>query len=362
MVGPYFAFPDGLFDYSCAECGGLCCRGFGFGGRVESGQDPLDGLLERHPALAALLIRYDRGLAIFATPPNGCVFQALDGRCRIEADHDRAAKPGLCRAFPFSRIVRIGDTPVVAPNFLCPLRIVVPSRPGHVAGTHDHLAAELDACGFLSLEHRAVRLHASEQPGDALASETTLRDACGAAVGRRRFRETLWALAGASHGIEAFCRRAAALVGGEPGSGDRPDDVDTMLHAVAATLSLALFPLAFAGRLKALRLVEAMLRPVAALAGRPNDAKSTAALAGTIVSIAGLLAYDAEPCVPLVAMAARSGPPRFDDPTLTAAADAAVRLQQSGVGFLETLESVFTPSVSMLARVRLLRAVNEGRW
>ena len=34
-VSLFFAFPDGVYHYVCAECTALCCRGQGFGGSLE---------------------------------------------------------------------------------------------------------------------------------------------------------------------------------------------------------------------------------------------------------------------------------------------------------------------------------------
>jgi hypothetical protein len=31
----FFAFPDGVYDYKCAECTALCCKGHGFGGSLD---------------------------------------------------------------------------------------------------------------------------------------------------------------------------------------------------------------------------------------------------------------------------------------------------------------------------------------
>ena len=133
----YFAFPDGVLHFVCAECTALCCKGHGFGGSLER---HMRSLFVLYPALESTMISRKADIVELSTPTSGCHFLEPDNHCGIETRHGKSAKPGICSLFPFNVLRRIGSTIVVGPNFLCPLRVVVPARPGEVEGTHASLA------------------------------------------------------------------------------------------------------------------------------------------------------------------------------------------------------------------------------
>ncbi len=138
MDGLYFPFLDGALRYDCVRCGARCCRGLGFGvGRAE-----LVPLVRRRPQLAPFVQPAGAHAAIIDFT-DGCWFLRGDGRCRVEAEDGRAAKPSVCRLFPFTRIYRIGAVTVIEPHLLvCPLE---DARGGGI--TWREVADELAACG-----------------------------------------------------------------------------------------------------------------------------------------------------------------------------------------------------------------------
>jgi hypothetical protein len=134
----YFPFFDGAFRYDCVRCGGQCCKGLGFA----VGSSELVPLLVRRPVVAPFVQPAGRHASIIDLA-EGCWFFTSDGRCSIEIGDGYAAKPSICRLFPFTRVYRIGQVTVVEPHLLlCPL------EEGHGQGvTHASIAAELTALG-----------------------------------------------------------------------------------------------------------------------------------------------------------------------------------------------------------------------
>src|SRR5436190_18591512 len=134
----FFAFPDGVLDYVCAECTALCCRGQGFAGSTKR---EMNFLFRKYPPLAGMVIMRESSVVTCSTPAGRCFFLRNDNLCQIEVENGKKFKPGVCLLFPFNDFYRIGKTVVVAPHFLCPLRLKLPAEPGRVEGTH----AKVDA-------------------------------------------------------------------------------------------------------------------------------------------------------------------------------------------------------------------------
>ncbi len=138
----YFAFLDGSLGYDCAACGGHCCHGLGFG----LGRGALVPLLARHPQAAPFAQAAGGMATILTLADEGCWYLRGDGRCVVEAEDGRAAKPSVCRLFPFNRLHAVGGVTVVEPQLLnCPLE----DRLGRGGVTFAELRAELGACGDL---------------------------------------------------------------------------------------------------------------------------------------------------------------------------------------------------------------------
>lgn len=136
----YYTWPDRRLRYECRGCG-ACCKGHGIGLDVAGGQ--LTQLIARRPEIVPFLRR--RGDAITAfNPRDRCWFLAGDGRCSIEVEDGRPAKPASCRLFPFNRVFRLGACQIVDYNsVICPLEVADLGAPGTVA--HADVAAEIAA-------------------------------------------------------------------------------------------------------------------------------------------------------------------------------------------------------------------------
>gem|GEM_PF-1703906 len=116
----YFTWPDRGLSYECAGCG-ACCKGLGVGLDVVGGQ--LVELAARRPAIVPFLRKRGDAVTLW-NPRDRCWFLADDGRCRVEVEDGRAAKPASCRLFPFNRVFTLGAVTVVDYNsVICPLRV-----------------------------------------------------------------------------------------------------------------------------------------------------------------------------------------------------------------------------------------------
>jgi hypothetical protein len=117
-VDIHLPFLDGALAYDCARCGAKCCKGHGFGMRG----DELVPLLARRPAVAPFIHFAGGHVNALDLTDDGCWMLRPDGRCAIEIDDGRAAKPTVCKLFPFTRAYRVGEAVIVEPHLLlCPL-------------------------------------------------------------------------------------------------------------------------------------------------------------------------------------------------------------------------------------------------
>src|SRR5262245_35334676 len=189
----FFAFPDGALDYVCAECTALCCRGQGFAGSLKR---EMSFLFRTYPPLAAMVTARESSVVTCSTPAGRCYFLRSDNLCQIEVENGQKYKPGVCLLFPFNDFYRIGKTVVVAPHYLCPLRLRLPVEPGRAEGTHAKIEAmvretELLDPQFIRRFVTDVTLPAGVGERSALRRETEFRDRCTSALGHDRFRDVL---------------------------------------------------------------------------------------------------------------------------------------------------------------------------
>ena len=154
----------------------------------------MPALLTLYPALESMAVQRRGDILTFATPAGRCHFLDGGNLCRIEKEHGKALKPGVCTLFPFNVFTRIGKAVAVSPHFMCPLRLQVPARPGQVEGTHAVLetavreSALLDSA-YLDVHTPPVRLHPSENAESVLTRESNFRDLCSVSLGQRSFTE-----------------------------------------------------------------------------------------------------------------------------------------------------------------------------
>jgi hypothetical protein len=355
VVPLYFAFPDGVYHYVCAACTALCCRGQGFAGNL---QREMRQLLSIYPALGSAATARQGNILSFATPSGRCHFLDGDNLCRIEKEHGKALKPGVCALFPFNVFTRIGTVVAVSPHFMCPLRLQVPAQPGQVEGTHARLEAAVRESALLEradVEAHLVRarLHPALDADSVLARETLFRDACSLALGQRRFMEVLRAHAADAPGLDAFLERATRILGLEHAArSGAADAVDDLCLALAAPLRLRLLHLSSEGMLRVLALSEIVLRRTLTLSDQPPTLQGAYQMITSVGPALRLLARGDEP-VELGRRASAKAPP-FGDPDLTFAAFLALRAVHNSTGVLQALEQAMQPSFSAADRSVLL--------
>lgn len=342
----FFAFPDGVYDYVCAECTALCCRGHGFGGSLRR---EMGTLLQLYPRLGLLAASRHGDVVRLHTPPAGCLFLDPDDRCRIEKEQGRALKPGVCTLFPFNRFTRIGRVVAVSPHLLCPLRLRVPAQPGEVAGTHALLEAAVQDSGLLdeaNLDFQAPPVVKGREARAVLKRETAFRDLCARNLGRERFAETLRAASGEARALSGFVARARSLTLLEDEARAR-DVLDDILLALASPLRLGLLGLPAEGILRVLALAEGVARSALSLSREPPTLQSAHKVITAVMPALQLLARDDAPFT----VGADTKVPALG-PEVTFAAFVAQRAGPSGT--LDALEQAIEPSLSMADRWLLL--------
>src|SRR5262245_12109418 len=259
----FFAFPNGVYDYVCSECTALCCKGHGFGGSLDR---EMRSLFVRYPQLESMALSRNGDQITFATTGSGCVMLDTDNFCRIEKELGKDKKPNICNLFPFNAFSKIGKTIVVMPHFLCPLRLVVPARPGQVQGTHHQIAEDIHKSQMLNRHYvknmvAPARLHASVTESDVITREAAFRDLCSQALGKDRFMDLLLSASANPAALAAFVQRARQIMGHElsPENNER-DYFDDMLLAFASPYRIGLLDLPAEGILRALAVAGMMVR------------------------------------------------------------------------------------------------------
>lgn len=355
MAPIYFAFPDGALHYVCAECTAICCRGHGFAGSLAR---EMGRLLALHPELAHVTIARRGDVLRVSNAATGCHFLDGDNLCRIEKEHGRALKPGVCVLFPFNALALIGRTVVVAPQVLCPLRVQAPARPGEVEGTHARLEPLLRESGLASeaqlrMSMAPARLHPSEGARSVVARETAFRDSCGGALGVGTFAECLRGAAEDPARLDRNISRGAALLGlPVPAAATARDPTDDVLLATAPALRLELLRLSAEGMLLALALGELLVRRVHGLRPLPPTPQD---VRDTIDSVLPALHLLGCADVPVATSARRrSKVPPFGDPALVFAGYRVLRGVEAGGVVLDVLEDGMARLSSVADRTAFL--------
>ena len=356
----YFAFPDGVLDYVCSECTALCCKGFGFGGSLDR---HIRALFVLYPALESTVVSRDADTIELSTPVTGCHFLQPDNHCGIEARHGRAAKPGVCTLFPFNVLRRIGPAVVVAPHFLCPLRVVVPALPGKVEGTHGKLVDAVAESGMLGLDGRgshlpSIPVRQGTSLREVVPREVVFRDTCQAALGQRSFRDVVRDFSSDSNAFDVDLQRIADILGlKQLDSSNVRDRLDDVLLSLAPALRLEYLRLSPDGVLRALALTELLVRTEGGLSERMLEPQVT--YRSAIARRAGiqLLAHGDEPLSHKRALPAKA--PAISDPQLTFAAFRISRSISTGSGVSSAMEAALLPSMSTADRMALVMALGS---
>jgi hypothetical protein len=347
----HFAFPDGVFDYVCAECDALCCRGQGFGGSLRR---EMGTLLTLYPSLQTMAIRRRGDVVYFATFRQGCQF--LEDRfCRIEREHGKALKPGVCTLFPFNAFSRVGGFLVVAPHFICPLRLRAPAGSTPVAGTHAAIEAAIAETGLI--DEQTWRQTVEPSPlvqrteADAvLGREARFRDRCRDAIGRDTFRAVLESASSNGGRLRELAHRAATALGLAAGPPDASADaIDDVLLAVSASFRLRLLDLPDESILLALAAGESLVRGAAAAGLTPPTPQSAFTHLAAMAPALRLLARTR-----LLEDIQRVKTPRFGNPDMIGAARVLLAGLFAGQSGLAATEAAVTELPSPSDRVALL--------
>lgn len=353
----YFAFPDGVFHFVCAECTAICCRGNGFGGSLKNEVSKLYSL---YPAIQSLSSQRFGDYVEFITLSDGCVFLESDNYCRIEREHGNAAKPSICRLFPFNSFCLIGDTIVVRPHLICPLRLQLPARPGPVAGTHSDIELDIRKSGLLEGSYMSFRvarpsLHGSEDPSAVLAREINFRDMVSSSLGRHKFIEVVKESSQDPSALESFIVRAANILDVPiPDRNQERDGIDDILLALAPAFRTWLLSIGSEGILRVLALSEILVRRALSLSSQPASVKGVYGLIAEFRTATNLLAQGDEPLTPLSDVKIKA--PQFGDTNLNLVASLILKeLNVGGVGLLEVLEKAIAPSLASPDRALLVR-------
>ena len=351
-----FAFPDGVLEHVCAECPAICCKGYGFGGHLRR---EMGRLLELYPPLAATASSRERDVLHLANPTSGCMLLTSGNLCAVEVDHGKALKPGTCVVFPFNSFRRIGRVIMVAPHLLCPLRLVVPARPGQVRGTHATIRASIAQTRLLDptsgIEVRPVRLHATVDARGALAQELAFRVAAAGALGRRGFRATLLELSNDPTALRRSAAEAARLLKLPRWAAGPRDRIDDILLALAGTFRLGMLHLPAESMLIALAVGEHVVRHALKLAPRDPTIQDVATLWDNAAPALRLLGQG-EVGVDLSRDGALRSPP-LSDPELVMASVVAVRRMKDGIR--AALNEALTDTIAASDRLVLLSGLGR---
>lgn len=360
QVPIYFAFPDGVYHYVCAECTALCCKGDGFGGSLKR---EVRSLFVLYPQLESMTVARQGDTVTFANAKGACQFLDVDNRCRIEKEHGKSLKPTVCRLFPFNSFSRIGKTLTVSPHFLCPLRLSLPASPGEVEGTHATLEAGLRDSEVLSKEYLSnmvtpLFLHPSTDAVTVVDREKKFRDLCALSLGRRSFRDTLRVASEDGAALDEFVARIARLmkIEGPAGSHSR-DQLDDLLLAIAPPYRLSMLALTPEQILRALAVAELTLRLGCALSTLPQSLQGIMRMASTFGPAQRLLAYGDEPFD--FAKPIGKKDLAFGDAQLTFAAYVFQRRSAGPAGVLGALEEVIKAEMPMSDRSVLFQRLGN---
>ena len=354
----FFAFIDGVYDYVCAECTALCCKGHGLGGNLERELRPL---FARYPQLESMAISRTGGQITFASTGGGCVLLDVDNFCRIEKELGKDKKPNICNLFPFNSFSKIGKTIVVMPHFLCPLRAVVPAAPGEVRGTYAFIEDELQKSNLLDNAYvknfvAPARLHPSLDEAAAIERERSFRDRCASALGIDRFSDVLMNAAADASALSVFLERARRILGYQTAAQSNGRDlIDDLLLTLAGPYRISLLDLSDEGVLRALAIAELIIRRAWAGATITPSLQGIANTAATFRPIQVLLA-DGDERFDFGRVTKKTF--SFSEPELTFAAF--ITTQHSvEKGVLDALDEAISPEMAVADRSVLLMRLGQ---
>ena len=354
LMDIFFAFPDGVFHHVCAECTAVCCRGQGFAGSLKR---EMNFVFRNYPPLASLVTEREGDIVTVATPTGRCFFLRNDNLCQIELDHGRARKPGICLLFPFNDFSRIGNTLVVAPHFMCPLRLNLPAAPGKVEGTHANVAKAIKETNLGEPDYVRGFVGTAKLPSGKTASQVLERERefcnrCTESLGKSRFRDVLAASSEDPSALWSFRKRVAKLLGWSvPAQPETRDALDDILIASAPAYRVESLYLSDEALLRFLTLSELLVRRVFSMSIGAPTLQGVYGIIEDMRPALRLLAWgDAKP--PLKKVSLKS--PEFGDTSLVDSAQKFLNwLPVKGV--LPALEKALPPKFSTADRIVVIR-------
>ena len=352
----FFAFPDGVLHHVCAECTAICCRGQGFAGNLNR---EMKFIFKTYPQLSSLVTEREKDVVTCATPAGRCFFLRNDNLCQIEVEHGRTKKPGICLLFPFNDFSRIGDTVVVAPHFMCPLRVNLPAAPGRVEGTHASIEralreTEMLEPGYVRGHIGKAALPAGRSAKDVLSRERGFRDLCGESLGRARFQEVLESCSSDPSSLAAFRKRVSRLLSWSklsPNGSHGPDAMDDIFLAIGPAMRIEALYHTDEGLLRYLALAEMLARRVFVMSQGPVTPQGVYGVIEDMRPAIRLLAWaDEAPALKKTSLKS----PEFGNPTLVSSSQRFLNWIPSK-GVLPALEKAFEPNFSAADRTVVVR-------
>jgi hypothetical protein len=168
---PYLAFASGSLTYECSRCVRCCC-GLGLADDPDHLADSPELL-----RLAPFVADDTPGLPLqtMHTYADGCRHLALDNLCRLHRDGGPAAKPLICRLFPFSKLADVGGLYTILPHHLCPWTANPGTTPSSLSD-HDAVLADLDGALLDRVSPLVMTPVTAIEPTSRLSLEEALRD------------------------------------------------------------------------------------------------------------------------------------------------------------------------------------------
>jgi len=354
LMDIFFAFPDGVFHHVCAECTALCCRGQGFAGSLKR---EMNFVFRNYPPLASLVTEREGDIVTVATPTGRCFFLRNDNLCQIELDLGRARKPGICLLFPFNDFPRIGNTLVVAPHFMCPLRLNLPAAPGKVEGTHASVAKAIKETNLGEADYvrgfvGTSRLPPGKSSTEVLKREREFCNLCTESLGNAQFRDVIAASSEDPSALWAFRKRVAKLLGWTvPAQQATRDALDDILIASAPAYRVESLYLSDEALLRFLSLSELLVRRVYSMSIGAPTLQGVYGVIEDMRPALRLLAWgDAKP--PMKKVSLKS--PEFGDSNLVDSAQKFLNWMPVK-GVLPALEKALPPKFSTSDRIVVIR-------
>ncbi len=358
-VDLFLAFPDGVYHYVCAECTAICCKGHG----LSATKAEMPVLLTRYPATGSLAHGRSGSVITLSTLTNACVFLDTDELCRIEKDLGRAAKPSLCKLFPFNAYKRIGRTIAVYPHFLCPFRLQIPARPGKVEGTHALIDPAFRFSGLLepayvSANVSSAPLHPSLDADQVIARERAFLKRCARGLGKKTLFDVLREASTDPGSLSSFVSRALKVLAlPRQRRSVKPDRIDDIMIALAVPLRLQMLTLSSEGILRALALSELVIRRVATLPVEPIAPHAVYSFLGEHMPGIRFIARGVEPLV--IPPGVNLNAPPIGDPGLTFSSFVFIRELRDSANVLRSFEKAVPASMTTADRSTFLQMMGR---